>query len=1117
MSAIALVDCTRLSAGAATQTSTWVGDDSSSWSDAGNWSPGNAFPSNGNGSISDFDVVINSVSSPDTTPILNVTATVDSLTLNTNAMLTLNPGQTLNVGGPTLLNEGTIQVDTFHSNADLNFVSTTLLTGSGTVMLDDYAPNAQLTASAGATLTNDTNQTIDGIGEIDAPLVNNGTVNANFDSGNRTLLLQTNNMTNNATFEATGGGILDVSGITVSQGASANITAGNGSEVVFTNATISGGTLNTAPNTAVSPAPSNAGVMIVSAGSTLTVIGPTLTNNGTIQVDTFHSDAAVNFATNTLLTGSGTVFLDDFGPNAEFTAMPGVTVTQDVNHTIDGIGEIDAALTNNGTVNANFSGGNRTLVLQTNNMTNNATFEATGGGILDINGITVTQGANGNLIAGNGSEVIFTNATISGGTLDTAANTAASQAPSNAGIMIVSAASTLTVTGSALTNNGTLQVDTYSSNADLNFATNMILTGSGTVFLDDNNPNARLTAPAGVTVTQQSGSTIDGIGEIDAAIVNNGTVNANLVVNSSNKTLFLQTNNMTNNALFEATGGGVLDINGITVTQGATGNINAGNGSTVIFSNATVSGGALSTAANTAVSPAPSNAGVIQAVGTDTINSIVNNGEIVLSAASTLNVISPTLTNNGMIQVDTLSSNADLNFVSNTVLTGSGTVMLDDFGPNARLTTSSGATLTNDTNETIDGIGEIDATLVNNGTVNANFNSGNHTLLLQTNNMTNNTTFEATGGGILEVSGIAVTQGANGSIFAANGSTVIFSNAMISGGTLNTAPNTAVAPAPSNAGVIQTLGVVTINSLINNAGAILVSGGSALTVVGTTLTNNGSFSNNGTLYINAVSNSGTFTQSGTLTETGNFTNSGTATFGGSQSWAAGTILTTNAGGMTTLQTDAGSVTSSPLSINVTGGQVILDSQQHWAALSISGDGALDITNNKLFIDYGTGPDPIASIVQWIKNGFYGLSGPEIISSAIATDDALSGLSYGIGYADGADGVVTGLPSGEIEIAFTLLGDANLDGTVNAEDFTPFSHNLGQPGGWDQGDFNYDGTVNAEDFTSFSHNLNQSAVLAGALESAGGINLANVPEPLSAGMMVIAGLGFLSRRRRSSRR
>jgi hypothetical protein len=185
--------------------------------------------------------------------------------------------------------------------------------------------------------------------------------------------------------------------------------------------------------------------------------------------------------------------------------------------------------------------------------------------------------------------------------------------------------------------------------------------------------------------------------------------------------------------------------------------------------------------------------------------------------------------------------------------------------------------------------------------------------------------------------------------------------------------------------------------------------------------------------------------------------------------------------------------------------------------SISNLGTINLLNNKMLINYGSGPDPIASIEQWIKNGADNLPGPAIISSDIAVDDALSGFSYGIGYADSADpGNPANLPSGTIEVMFTLLGDANLDGTVNSEDFTPFSHNLGLSGAvWDEGDFNYDGTVNAEDFTSFSHNLNQSAVLAGGLEEANGISLANVPEPMSGAMMALVGLGIL-RRRRSSR-
>jgi dockerin type I repeat protein len=184
--------------------------------------------------------------------------------------------------------------------------------------------------------------------------------------------------------------------------------------------------------------------------------------------------------------------------------------------------------------------------------------------------------------------------------------------------------------------------------------------------------------------------------------------------------------------------------------------------------------------------------------------------------------------------------------------------------------------------------------------------------------------------------------------------------------------------------------------------------------------------------------------------------------------------------------------------------------------SISNLGTINILNNKLLINYGSGPDPIASIAAWIKNGFYDLAGPQIISSDIAADDAASGLSYGIGYADSADpGDPANLPSGTIEVMFTLLGDANLDGTVNSEDFTLFAEHLGQSGqAWDAGDFNNDGTVNTEDFTLFSHNLGQTATLASAGDlQADGFSLANVPEPMSAGMMVMAGLGIFRRRRR----
>jgi hypothetical protein len=221
----------------------------------------------------------------------------------------------------------------------------------------------------------------------------------------------------------------------------------------------------------------------------------------------------------------------------------------------------------------------------------------------------------------------------------------------------------------------------------------------------------------------------------------------------------------------------------------------------------------------------------------------------------------------------------------------------------------------------------------------------------------------------------------------------------------------------------------------------------------------------------------------------------------------------------------GATNGNHVAVTVDGGAK-LQITQSFSTLTVSAlnintltNSSVDIGTNALIIDYGNGPDPIASIEQWIKDGYAGGSwdGPGITSSAIAGADAGTGLSYGIGYADYADpGNPANLSFGEIEVKYTLLGDANLDGTVNAEDYTPFSQNIGLSGTvWDQGDFNYDGTVNSEDYTLFAHNIGQSADQAGPLEVASNsISLTNVPEPSGPGLALIVAAGVLYRRTRT---
>ena len=147
------------------------------------------------------------------------------------------------------------------------------------------------------------------------------------------------------------------------------------------------------------------------------------------------------------------------------------------------------------------------------------------------------------------------------------------------------------------------------------------------------------------------------------------------------------------------------------------------------------------------------------------------------------------------------------------------------------------------------------------------------------------------------------------------------------------------------------------------------------------------------------------------------------------------------------------------------------------SLSISGTGTLDIGNNHIIINY-SGTDPIAIHRRVDCRRRYG-GGTTVTwtGTGITSSDAAINPSYGIGYADAADaGNPAGLASGQIEVMYTLLGDANLDGKVNGTDFNLMAANFNQAvtDGWDKGDFNYDGKVNGSDFVLLADNFNQFA-------------------------------------------
>jgi hypothetical protein len=87
------------------------------------------------------------------------------------------------------------------------------------------------------------------------------------------------------------------------------------------------------------------------------------------------------------------------------------------------------------------------------------------------------------------------------------------------------------------------------------------------------------------------------------------------------------------------------------------------------------------------------------------------------------------------------------------------------------------------------------------------------------------------------------------------------------------------------------------------------------------------------------------------------------------------------------------------------------------------------------------------------------------------------LLHSLAYADGADAVVSGLPSGQIMILPTVEGDALLLGNVTYADFQILQQNFGlSDRSWDQGDFDYSGSVDFADFKALAQDFSSDSSL-----------------------------------------
>jgi autotransporter-associated beta strand protein len=272
----------------------------------------------------------------------------------------------------------------------------------------------------------------------------------------------------------------------------------------------------------------------------------------------------------------------------------------------------------------------------------------------------------------------------------------------------------------------------------------------------------------------------------------------------------------------------------------------------------------------------------------------------------------------------------------------------------------------------------------------------------------------------------------------------------------------------------------------------------------------------------AVEQSGNvFTISGNISGVGGITlaatsalNAGTVVLSGSNSYGGGTTVESG----TLVIGASGALPNGNVTIG--GGTLKLGASTGLArmtGLTISGNGILDISNNHALISY-TGSSPISVVAGYIASGYNGGAW-----NGVGIESSAANSNYGIGYADGADGVVTGLAPGQIEVAYALYGDANLDGVVSGDDFNILVSNWGkQVNAWDRGDFNYDGVVSGDDFTLLVENLGKQAngadivlpaddyAALDAFAAANGL-MTDVPEP-GCVVAVMVGVVAMARRR-----
>jgi fibronectin-binding autotransporter adhesin len=903
------------------------------------------------------------------------------------AMLELESTDSVNVGA--LSNFGTIQI-----GASPGSGATLTITGGGLGVTDIAAGSAiNLDGSFNVVNSGKTTSALGSLNSVEGALTiqngqttsitptsgtltiaSSGSIGISDRAASTTTLSITGNVSNSGSFTtgfSGGTNTVNVSG-TFTNAAGGNVILYSSTDNVNVNAFSNSGNLQigsaVGSGTTLTITGGGQGVTDIVEGSTITLFGNLNVVNSGKTTSALANLSAVAGELNlmndqaTAVTPSGGTLTIASTGNLELSGTDASTTSL----------AITGSVSNSGGFTTGFSGG-------TNTVTVTGTFTNNSGGVLEL------YAGSG---VGTGTDLVSIATLTNAGT-----------------VTLTGSGATLDITGTGtLTNSGSFNLTMGTLKFNSSSAT---LTGGGTVTLGNSGGTETGTILVGSADTgtlTNTNNTITGYGNLGngtLTLVNGGTVNANGQLTSGLLTVQPGSGGMTNTGTLEASNQGTLVLEGTFNNTGgkiqALGETNGLTSATVELTAGTViNGGTLTT---TAVG---SNSGIIEGMGSVTLNGVTNSGAYAVNAGTTT-TLEGTVTNTGSITL----SGSTLSIGNSVSLKGAGIVVLSNSASNLIKGATSGLTLTNA--NTIEGAGTIsNLGIVNTGTIEAN--QSTPLIILPSSTGLNNEgtltvsagdTMEvgtSTGGALLNYSGTTLTGGTyavGGTLeFGASGTSIVTDAANIS-------------LTGSAAKIVDFAGqnVLTDLATITSAGSLTISSGANFTTAG-------NFTNDGGLTVNTGTD---FVVTGSLTNFSSSTDTltgGVYTVGGKIGFAGANIVTDAAnitldGTGEFVNTTNGSNGLANLATIASGGSLTLNSKANFTTVgNLTNNGTLTIYPGSTLTITGTLTN-FNSSTDTLTKGTYQLGGTlEFTGANIVTNAA--NLTIGGGSAKILNGTANGL-------------------------------------------------------------------------------------------------------------